>query len=167
MTPRALVLASLLLVAAAAEAQQIGPPSMASDVPAVQGETPRPYEEGDAHGRVAEAVRASARDHRTVLVVFGGNWCVWCRRLDFELTHDPVLSPIVRDHFRVVHVDSRSNRPLDQEWGHPTGHGVPVIVVLDAAGQPTFTQDTGLLELGEGHSRTRVEAFLRRFLPAS
>lgn len=167
MTRRAIVLASLVLVAAAAEAQQIGPPSMASDVPAVRGETPRPYEEGDAHARVAEAVRASARDHRTVLVVFGGNWCVWCRRLDFELTHDPVLSPLVGDHFRVVHVDSRSNRPLDEEWGHPTGHGVPVIVVLDAHGQPTFTQDTGLLELGDGHSRTRVEAFLRRFMPPS
>lgn len=139
-----------------------------ADVPAVQGETPRPYVEGeDGHGPVARAVAQSRSDHRTVVVMFGGNWCIWCRRLDFALTNDPVLAPIVRDHYRFVHVDSRANHALDEEMGHPTSHGVPVLVVLDDDGHPRFTQDTGLLELGEGHSRTRVEAFLRRFVPAS
>jgi len=136
------------------------------DVPAVRGETPRPYVEGqDGHAPVRRAIAQSHHDHRTVVVMFGGNWCIWCRRLDFALTHDPVLAPIVRDHFRFVHVDSRANHALDEEYGHPTSHGVPVLVVLDADGHPVFTQDTGLLELGDGHSRTRVEAFLRRYVP--
>jgi thioredoxin-related protein len=142
--------------------------AQSTDVAAVHGETPRPYVEGqDGHRPVARAVAASRSDHRTVVVMFGGNWCIWCRRLDFALTHDPVLSPIVRDHFRFVHVDSRANHALDDEYGHPTSHGVPVLVVLDASGHPVFTQDTGLLELGDGHSRTRVEAFLRAHMPTS
>lgn len=161
--PRNLVLAlvlSLMALAAGARAQQ-------ADVPATRGETPRPYHEGeDGHAPIARAVEQSRRDHRTVVVMFGGNWCIWCRRLDYSLTHDPVLAPLVRDHFRFVHVDSRANRALDDEMGHPTSHGVPVLVVLDADGHPTYTQDTSALELGDGHSRTRVEAFLRRYLPA-
>lgn len=136
------------------------------DVPATAGETPTPYHMGeDGHGPVARAVAASRRDHRTVVVMFGGNWCIWCRRLDYSLTHDPVLSPIVTQSYRFVHVDSRANHALDEEMGHPTSHGVPVLVVLDAEGHPVFTQDTSLLELGSGHSRTRVEAFLRRYAP--
>jgi hypothetical protein len=139
-----------------------------ADEPAVHGETPRPYVEGqDGHRPIARAVAASRRDHRTVVVMFGGNWCVWCRRLDFALTHDPVLAPIVRDRFRFVHVDSRANHALDAEYGHPTQHGVPVLVVLDGEGHPLYTQDTNALELGDGHSRTRVEAFLRRYAPSS
>lgn len=139
----------------------------AADVPATAGETPTPYHMGeDGHGPLQRALAQSRGDHRTVVVMFGGNWCIWCRRLDYSLTHDPVLSPIVRDHFRFVHVDSRANHALDDELGHPTSHGVPVLVVLDAEGHPVFTQDTGLLELGQGHSRTRVEAFLRRFAPS-
>lgn len=158
---RAISLSLLIATAgASAHAQQ-------ADVPATAGETPRPYVEGeDGHAPIARAVAQSRRDHRTVVVMFGGNWCIWCRRLDYSLTHDPVLAPIVRRSFRFVHVDSRANHALDEEMGHPTSHGVPVLVVLDADGHPVFTQDTSLLELGEGHSRTRVEAFLRRYLPA-
>lgn len=156
-----LTLLLAFLIASAAGAQP------AVDVPAVRGETPRPYHMGeDGHAPIARAVAASRRDHRTVVVMFGGNWCGWCRRLDYSLTNDPVLSPIVRRSFRFVHVDSRANHALDDEMGHPTTHGVPVLVVLDGEGHPIFTQDTGLLELGEGHSRTRVEAFLLRYAPA-
>lgn len=155
----AAVLAALL-VGAIAHAQP-------TDVPAVRGETARPYTMGqDGHAPIARAIAASRSDHRTVVVMFGGNWCIWCRRLDYSLTHDPVLAPIVRQSFRFVHVDSRANHALDTELGHPTSHGVPVLVVLDAGGHPTFTQDTGQLELGDGHSRTRVEAFLRRYMPS-
>ena len=158
--PRLTAVLVLALVAAPTHAQT-------GDVSAVLGETPQPYVDGaDGRPDIAAAVAASRTDHRTVLVMFGGNWCVWCRRLDYALHHDPVLAPLVTAGFRLVHVDSRANRALDREWGHPTSHGVPVVVVLGTTGRPVFTQDTGLLELGQGHSRTRVEAFLRRFAPA-
>ncbi len=136
------------------------------DVPATAGETPTPYVEGrDGHPDIAAAVRASRADHRTVVVILGGNWCSWCRRLDYSLHHDPVLAPVVARSFRLVHVDSRANHALDEELGNPTSHGVPVLVVLDANGRPSFTQETSSLELGQGHSRTRVLAFLQRFVP--
>jgi thioredoxin-related protein len=137
-----------------------------ADVAAAAGETPTPYVDGrDGHLDIAAALRESRADHRTVIVMLGGNWCSWCRRLDYSLQHDPVLAPVVAQSYRLVHVDSRANRALDGELGHPTAHGVPVLVVLDANGHPAFTQETSSLELGQGHSRTRVLAFLRRFLP--
>ena len=163
-TSRVLLGALVLSLGATALAVSAQP----ADVAATAGETPHPYHQGeDGHAPIARAVAQSRRDHRTVVVMFGGNWCIWCRRLDYSLTHDPVLAPIVTESFRFVHVDSRANHALDDEMGHPTSHGVPVLVVLDAGGHPVFTQDTSLLELGDGHSRTRVEAFLRRYAPAA
>ena len=45
-------------------------------------------------------------------------------------------------------------------------HGLPVLVVLDAAGRPLTTQDTGALEDGKtAHDPAKVLAFLRRWAP--
>jgi thiol:disulfide interchange protein len=148
----------LFIGAPVAEAQRTG-----RDVPAVRGETPRPYVDGqDGEPVLREALEASRRDGRTVLVMFGANWCVWCRRLDYALRHDPVLAPVVARDFRLVHVDEGANGALNQRWGNPRRFGLPVLVVLGADGAPAAVQDTGALELGPGHSRTRVLAFLRR-----
>lgn len=137
-----------------------------ADIAAVRGETPRPYVMGqDATHELRAAVEASRHDGKTVLVVFGGNWCIWCRRLDYEFHHDPVIAPEITQHFRVIHVDQAANRALDARWGTPSRFGLPVIVVLNAQGEPSLTQNTGDLELGPGHSRTRVMAFLRRARP--
>ncbi|MBI5515151.1 MAG: thioredoxin family protein [Deltaproteobacteria bacterium] len=158
---RCWVVVSVLLLTSSAAAQR-----PRRDVPAARGETPRPYVDGqDAEPVLREALAESARDGRTVLVMLGANWCVWCRRLDYALRNDPVLAPVVARGFRLVHVDEGANQALNQRWGNPRRLGLPVLLVLGADGAPVTVQETGALELGPGHSRTRVLAFLRRARP--
>lgn len=45
-------------------------------------EVARPYDEtADAEQEIAAAVAAARGDGKRVLLVFGANWCSWCRRL--------------------------------------------------------------------------------------
>jgi hypothetical protein len=44
--------------------------------------------------------------------------------------------------------------------------GLPVLVVLDAAGKALTTQDTGKLEEGDHHDPAKVLAFLNQWAPS-
>jgi len=104
-----------------------------------------------------------------VLLVFGANWCVWCRRLDYTFRHEPRVVSALR-RFVVVHVDtgprgSGKSAELDARYGHPTTHGLPVIVVLDGDGNLVATQDTGQLERGDRHDPDAILGFLARVAP--
>ena len=119
---------------------------------------------------VAQALTVAQREHKRVLVMFGANWCIWCRRLHTVLTTNPEVTRAVREHYELVLVDvnkrhgSARNADLDARYGHPTRFGVPVLVVLDADGKLLTTQDTGELEDGRSaHDPHKVLAFLDRW----
>jgi thioredoxin-related protein len=123
----------------------------------------------DGKAQVAAALsRATAGDKR-VLVVFGANWCIWCRRLHDFFQQDAKVAALLRAHYEVVEIDvntrngSARNADLDARYGHPTKQGLPVIVVLDAAGKQLTTQETGALEEGAAHSAAKVVPFLERW----
>jgi thiol:disulfide interchange protein len=126
-------------------------------------EIARPYEEG-----VDAAVSRAHADGKRVLLMFGANWCVWCRRLSWVFENEPSVRAALADGWHVVHVDtgtrgSPTNAALVQRYGNPLQHGLPCLVVLDGAGQLVHTQETGSLESGDRHDPARVLAFLTRF----
>jgi thiol:disulfide interchange protein len=131
-------------------------------------EVARPYNEAaNAQTEIATAVTAARGDGKRVLLVFGANWCVWCRRLEHTLQNDAAVAAAVRDGFHVVHVDtggrgSGTNRTLNEQYGNPMSNGLPVIVVLDATGRVVMTQETGALEIGNRHDPAKVLQFLQR-----
>jgi len=131
-------------------------------------EVERPYDErADAERQLTQALAAARGNGKRVLVVFGANWCVWCRRLEHILKHHPEVSRALSDGFEVVHVDTGARRTgknaaINERLGDPMRHGLPVVVVLDATGRVLTTQETGSLEDGDHHDPQRVLAFLRR-----
>jgi thiol:disulfide interchange protein len=140
-------------------------PTAASDPP----EIARPYDEdADAQAQIDAAVAAAADDGKRVLLVFGANWCPWCRRLDWLFQNEPrVSAALARDH-HLVHVDvgargSDTNRQVAARYGDPLSHGLPCLVVLDEGGGVAHVQETGSFEDGDRHDPERVLAFLRRW----
>jgi thiol-disulfide isomerase/thioredoxin len=131
-------------------------------------EVAAPYDEGaDAEADLRAALAAAGADGRRVLVVFGANWCAWCRRLEHVLRHEPRVAATLAERFHVVHVDTGARRSgkhagLAARLGQPTRHGLPVFVVLDATGAVLHTQETGSLERGDRHDPDAVLAFLTR-----
>ncbi len=129
-------------------------------------EVARPYDESaDADADVAAALARAARVNRRVLLVFGANWCPWCRRLEHTLTTDPTLAMALASGFEVVHVDtgarrSGKNAALAARYGDATRLGLPALAVLSADGTLLATQETGSLEVGDRHDPLKIGLFL-------
>ena len=120
----------------------------------------------DGAAQVAAAVSQAAAEHKRVIVDFGANWCIWCRRLSSTLESDPGVSKALKRDFVVVQVDVNTrngvkrNADLNTKYGNPTEHGIPVLVVLDSDGRQLTTKDSGELEEGDAHSPAKIMAFL-------
>lgn len=168
---RSIVLALLVLGAGCGGE---GAPSGESAAPSAEPATDppeiaRPYEDGaDAQAEVDAAVARAGADGKRVLLMFGANWCVWCRRLAWVFENEPSVRAALAEGWHVVHVDTGTrsapaNAALVARYGDPLQHGLPCLVVLDGSGELVHTQETGSLERGDRHDPARVLAFLSRF----
>ena len=125
----------------------------------------------DGKAQVSAALERAAAANKHVIVVFGANWCIWCRRLHQTFAENPKVAAALRANYEVVDIDVNTrngtarNADLDARYGKPTQHGLPVIVVLDAKGKQLTTQDTGALEEGDHHSPAKILPFLERWQP--
>ena len=104
--------------------------------------TPLPYpydEKGDADAKALDAKVAAAhalakREHKLLLIDYGGNWCPDCRILAGTMQL-PAISRFAEDHYVEVTVDS--GRHMDQNlqvasrYGVTKLAGVPNVLVVD------------------------------------
>ena len=128
--------------------------------------------EADAGADIAAALEIARQDGKHVLLDFGANWCVWCHRLHQLFTTDEATAALLAENYVVVMVDvnrrngTARNAATNERYGNPIQHGLPVLVVLNAAGEVLTTQETGALESGPAHDPAKVGAFLTRWSPA-
>jgi thiol:disulfide interchange protein len=143
-----LLLAGLAPAGTAQEEKPAAPPSIYD-------------EQADARADVQAAVARAAKKNKRVLVMWGGNWCVWCHRLHAVLKRGRVAREMLYE-YELVLVDSQGNRDFAAELGADLGQGVPFLTVLDAAGEVVTQQETAALEAGDGHDEAKVMAFLEQ-----
>lgn len=126
----------------------------------------------DARQDIAQALHDAKSHQQHVLLVLGANWCIWCRRLHATMENDPAVTRLLKQHFVVVRVDvnqrdgKKRNLDVNERYGNPIQHGLPVLVVLDGDGHRLVTQETGALEDGkDAHDPAKVAAFLAKWAP--
>lgn len=123
-------------------------------------------EQLEPRAALASARVEAARDHKTVLVVIGGNWCEWCQSLDALMRSDLAIRAELEKDFVVVKLDSGLAKQLDAQWGRGE-LGVPLLVFIDAAGHVKHVQQTASLERWGGrilaHDPKRVLELLRKY----
>ena len=110
------------------------------------------------------------KEKKQLLLQIGGNWCVWCYRLNSFVQTDSLLKQLLNENYVAYHLNySDENKNLDclKKLGFPQRFGFPVLVVLDANGSRLHTQDTALLEKGNGYDKEKVIAFLKNWAPAA
>ena len=96
---------------------------------------PLPYDEAANADAAVAAGRAKARrEHKRLLVDFGGNWCLDCRILAGTIAL-PDLKPWVDRHFVIVTVDSGrfdKNLQIPAHYGiKGRPEGVPAVFIVD------------------------------------
>ena len=123
----------------------------------------------DGTRQIATALQRAEAGHKRVLVMFGANWCIWCHRLHATFEKDATVAAALAQNFEVVLIDvntrngTKRNAEVNERYGNPIKLGLPVLVVLDASGKLLTTQDSGVLESGEGHDPKKIVAFLKQW----
>lgn len=120
----------------------------------------------DADRDIREAAREASRTGKRVLLEVGGEWCIWCHRMDDYFAAHPELLALREKNFVMVKVNfSEENKNEAVLSRYPPVNGYPHIFVLDGDGKLLHSQDTGQLEEGKSYSLDKFTAFLKEWSP--
>lgn len=118
-------------------------------VAACEGERPdQPYDEQlDPYEQLEQATDEAERTKRSLMLVFGANWCPDCRKLDQAMSQEPVRA-LVDQHFVVIKVDIGNwdrNVDFTSLWESPIASGIPAVVVSNTHYDIVYKTDAGEL----------------------
>lgn len=121
----------------------------------------------DGKEQIKTALQQAQKENKNVLLKFGANWCGWCHLLSDMFKENAEISKLLNENYVLVliDVDKGHNADVVQQYGQPTKHGLPVLVVLDQNGKQLHTQDTAKLEAGKRHDPAKVKEFLAQWKP--
>ena len=113
---------------------------------------------------LAAAVAQARQEHKRILLDVGGEWCIWCHRLDDFIAKEQRLHRYLAEHYVKVKInfseENKNERFLKQ---FPAVVGYPHLFVLDDNGHLLHSQSTGDFESGKGYDLAKLEAFLRKW----
>ena len=129
-----------------------------------------PYDEAaNAKADVERALAMASTTKRSVLVIFGANWCEDCRALDASLKNTR-NAELVAKEFVVVKVDVGNfdrNLGLAAQYGNPIKTGIPAAVVLSPGNQVLYATRAGELANARRMSETGVYDFFRSMISSA
>jgi len=124
----------------------------------------------DGTRQVSDALATAQQTGKTVLVQFGGDWCVPCIQLHRFCETNSAVNAALKSHYVKIDVEFNDrNKPLLINY-HATTLGIPILVVLDSDGKRLSTVDTDSLLQGTNgssndYSSDKVLALLARWTP--
>jgi thiol:disulfide interchange protein len=152
------LLAALLLILAAAPATQATAQIIDKVNKNLYSETANPT--ADINAALAQA----RREHKRVLLDFGGNWCGDCQVLDIYYHQSPNAELLAKNyilvHINIGHMDK--NVDVAKKYNVPITKGVPALAVIDANGKLLYAEREKEFE---HPSPEAITAFLNRWKP--
>jgi thiol:disulfide interchange protein len=138
-----------------------------SVVPAFAQFTPRHIynENADPRAEIREAVATATREHKHIILDFGGNWCGDCQVLDIYFHRAP-NDAILNANYLIVDIDiGRFDKNLDvaQKYSIPLKLGVPALAVLDSHGRLLYSQKNAEFEKMAHMNPDSVTEFLEKW----
>lgn len=118
----------------------------------------------DAAKDIEAAVVKATKENKRILLDVGGEWCIWCKRMDEFFISEKDIGAMLKKNFVVVKVNfSPENENKELLSKYPAIKGYPHMFVLEKDGSLLHSQDTALLEEGSGYSRDKMIAFLTKW----
>lgn len=124
--------------------------------------------QANARAEINEAIINASKSGKHIFLQIGGNWCPWCIKFHRFVHNNAELDSLLNQNYVVCLINySKENKNLDllADLGYPQRFGFPVFVILDSKGQRLHTQDSGLLESGDGYDVKKVKGFLQNWSP--
>jgi thioredoxin-related protein len=117
----------------------------------------------DAAKDLELAIAEAQISNRNILLDVGGEWCIWCHKLDQFFEDNPDVNEFLHKNYVVLKINySPENKNEAFLSQYPEIPGYPHFFVLDQNGKFLHSQGTGDLEEGGGHDKKKVFQFLKR-----
>jgi thioredoxin 1 len=116
---------------------------------------------------IRRALAVAGKQHKNLLLDFGGNWCIDCHVLE-NAFHQPRIAPLLNNNYIVVHIDVGKydkNLELAKKYRVNLEKGVPSLAVLDIQGKVLYS--TGDFERARMMSEDDVIQFLDKWKPVA
>jgi thioredoxin-related protein len=123
----------------------------------------------DAQKDIQDAIELAKKSNKRILLDIGGEWCIWCHRLDSLFIQNKDLDNYINKHYVVVKINvSKENQNKEVLAKYPEIAGYPHIFILNKNGKLIHSQNTGELEYPKdfpikGHDKKKVFAFLKKW----
>lgn len=111
---------------------------------------------------VHQALEQARQKQKNVLLDLGGDWCVWCHRLEAFIQDHAELQQLREQHYITVKVYvGHADAPTREFFQRlPPIDGVPHLFVYNSRGELLCSQNTAVLEEGQSYDYERVKTFL-------
>jgi thioredoxin-related protein len=115
---------------------------------------------------LAAAVKEAQKTNKRILLDVGGEWCIWCHRIDAFIEENKDLKSYLNENFIVLKINfSEENKNEDFLSQFPEIPGFPHYFVLEKNGEFLFSQGTGDLESGKSYDKNKFMEFLKKWAP--
>ncbi len=151
------------------EAQPVAESAPATPPAAAPGPRVIYSETADPHADIQAALTTAGREHKRVILDFGGNWCGDCQVLDIYF-HDGKNRNLLESNYVLVHIDighMDENTDVAEKYGVPLAKGVPALAVLDSNGNLLYSQKNGEFEAMRRMDEASVTTFLNQWKPTA
>jgi len=118
-----------------------------------------------AKDELKAALVKAAKEHKRIILDFGGNWCGDCKVLDHYFRQEPNAS-LLKKNFILVDVNIGrfdQNKDIAKTYGVPLEKGVPALAVLDVDGRTLFSQKKGEFESMRRLESSALTDFLKHW----
>ena len=123
--------------------------------------------ERNAEQDLAMAIKEAEKSNKTILLDVGGEWCIWCHRIDEFIESDKEIKNFLDKNYVVLKINySKENKNEDFLSKYPKIEGYPHFFVLNKEGRLIHSQNTGELEHEKSYSKEKMMSFLKKWAPA-
>ncbi|WP_371374836.1 thioredoxin family protein [Thalassotalea aquiviva] len=125
-------------------------------------------EKRDPFKDAAAAIQLASQTNRNVLIEIGGNWCVWCQKIDAFLTANPDIYQALHQNFVRLKVnvsDANDNQAFMS--GLPPVLGYPHMYVSTGQGKVILSKDTAEFLHDGKYSRAQWLDFINQWQAAN
>lgn len=112
------------------------------------------------------AVTLAKNENKRIILDVGGEWCIWCHRIDAFMHNTDEVKVLIDKNYIVVKVNfSKENKNEEFLSKYPPIEGYPHFFVLDKNGKLIHSQNTGDLEKDKDYDKEKFISFLEKWKP--
>lgn len=110
------------------------------------------------------AIKQAEQLNKNIMLDVGGEWCIWCHRIDAFMHNNKEIKNLLDENYIVVKINfSKENKNEEFLSQYPKIEGYPHFFVLDSTGKLLHSQNTGDLEEGKDYDKAKFVEFLKKW----